>query len=414
MSEDPGKPEPSQSPDPQSPWAPPVPPPRPVTSASPRRWAAVAAAAATALVVAAVGGYALGRQNDQGAAGPEVRSNPDGNQAMPQGPGYGFGPGGRDGSGGPWSGRDGSGSAGAETEATAEQVRGLVRIVSAEAYQQGIGVGTGMVLSARGEVVTNHHVVAGASTIRATVVSTGKTYDARVVGTDTTDDIAVLKLAGAAGLATVGPAAQQARVGDAVTAVGDAGGSSASLTAAIGTVAALDQAITTQTSGAAEGEHLTGLIEVDADVVAGDSGGPLLNAAGAVVGMDTAASSGSANVTGYAIPVTKVLRIVHRIDTGQAGGKIHLGASAFLGVELAERTSRATVAGTVAGTPAARAGLRAGDTITAIDGDPTRTATALRHQIAAHAPGDGVTVTWTDPRGMHHTRSVTLTAGPVA
>ncbi len=315
----------------------------------------------------------------------------------------------------PGEGANGSGhdqSAVAGTSAADAQQRGLVRIVSTLAYRQGVSVGTGMVLAADGLVVTNHHVVEGAGSITATVVATGQTFRASVVGTDARDDIAVLALKGASGLTTVSPAAAPVRVGARVTAVGDAGGTS-TLSAAEGTVTALHRSIATQSSGTAAGEHLANLIEVRADVVPGDSGGPLLGAAGAVVGMDTAASSGSARVTGYAISIRKVLRIVDRIEAGDGGGRIHLGGTAFLGVELSTRSARNTLAGVVRGTPAAHLGLAAGDRITAVAGTATRTSAALHRAIAAHAPGDRVSLTWTTPRGSGHTATVTLASGPV-
>ena len=171
---------------------------------------------------------------------------------------------------------DGSPSQGSSSDTTSSatdaQLTGLVRVVTSMKYDGGKAVGTGMVLTSDGEVVTNHHVVAGATSVKVKVMSTGTTYTAQVVGTDAKDDVAVLQLVGASGLATVTPDTNGIATGDAVTAVGDANGA-ATFSAATGTVLAKSQTITTQTEGAASGERLTGLLQISSDVVSGDSGG---------------------------------------------------------------------------------------------------------------------------------------------
>jgi S1-C subfamily serine protease len=304
---------------------------------------------------------------------------------------------------------DGQGAASLQ-RASADQLTGLVRIVSIIDYGVGKAMGTGMVLTSDGEIVTNHHVVAGATAIRVTVVSTGQTYSARVVGADSQDDVAVLQLDNASGLATAPLAHQAAHVGDAVIAVGDADGRHR-LSLAAGRVTAVRQSITTRSDATTSGERLKGLIEIDADVISGDSGGATLNASGRVVGMTTAASSGSANITGYAIPIAKVVRIADAIESGADTGRIDLGYPAFLGVELSGQST--TVAGTVAGSAAADAGIRAGDMVTAVDGVSVRDGARLRAAVAAHDPGDRVSVTWTDSDGAPHTATVVLGEGPV-
>lgn len=272
------------------------------------------------------------------------------------------------------------------------QMRGIVDIDTVLAYQGAEAAGTGMVLTADGEVLTNNHVVEGATAITVTVVSTGRRYSASVVGTDATDDVAVLKLAGASGLATAVLAAHAAiSAGDRVTAVGNAGGTGR-LVAASGTVTATSQTITTQAEESVASETLNGLIETDAAIVAGDSGGPLYNASGRVIGMDTAASTGgtgggsgggagssgsgyggsdygtsastgsagehaygsfgsygsyggagptgssgsstAAAASGYAIPIADALGIVRQIEAGKASTAVQLGSPAFLGVEV--------------------------------------------------------------------------------
>jgi S1-C subfamily serine protease len=297
------------------------------------------------------------------------------------------------------------------SKASGSQLTGLVRIATTLKYDGGRAAGTGMVLTSDGEVVTNHHVVAGATSIKVTVMSSGRSYTASVVGTDTQDDVAVLQLAGASGLSTVTPDTDGVSVGDAVTAVGDANGTVGYLSAADGEVMATRQAITTQSEANVSGQRLTGLIEISADVISGDSGGATYDDQGEVVGMTTAASSGSSDVVGYAVPIAKVLRVAGDLESGVTSSRYTYGAPAFLGVGLG--ATGTTVQGVYSGTPAARAGLAAGDRITAIGSTRVGTSAALRRAVATYSPGDRVGVTWTDAQGTSHTATVTLTDGPV-
>lgn len=309
---------------------------------------------------------------------------------------------------------DGGSSPGSSGDSTAQasgsQLTGLVRIVSTMKYDGGEAVGTGMVLTSDGEVVTNHHVVDGATSVKVKVMSTGTTYTAEVVGTDTKDDVAVLQLVGASGLDTVTTDTDGIAVGDAVTAVGDANGAS-SFSAAAGTVLAKNQTITTQSEGSTQGERLIGLLQISSDVVSGDSGGATYDKDGEVVGMTTAASSGSADVVGYAVPIAKVLRVADDLESGVTSSRYDYGYPAFLGIGLGDTSS--TVQGVYPGTPAAQAGIEAGDTVTAIDETSVSTSAALRTAVAAHSPGDRISVTWTDTNGTSHTATVTLVQGPV-
>jgi S1-C subfamily serine protease len=297
-------------------------------------------------------------------------------------------------------------------QATTEQSAGLVTITSEVDFGAGVAAGTGIVIGSDGLVVTNHHVVEGATDISVTVVATGATYEAEVLGYDATRDVAVLRLDGATGLTTATADRGGVDVGDGVTAVGDAGGDGGSLTAAEGTVTALHRPITVSDEQTGEASRLRNLIEVDADIIPGDSGGALLDESGDVVGMNVAASSGSPNITGYVIPIRRVLRIADAVVAGDASGSVEIGYAAFLGVSM--RASGLTLAGVVDGSAAAQAGLGAGDTVTSLGGTAVSSPAQLRSAVAAHSPGDTVTVTWTDPSGTHHSASATLGRAPVS
>jgi S1-C subfamily serine protease len=267
-----------------------------------------------------------------------------------------------------------------------------------------------MVLTSDGEILTNNHVVDGATSIRVTISSTGATYTATVVGTDPTDDVAVLQLSHASGLKTAKLSSTHASVWESVTGVGNAGGTG-TLSAASGTVTALDQSITASDESGGGAEQLTGLIEVDAAIQAGDSGGPLYGDNGAIIGMDTAASSGGP-ADGYAIPIDTARAIAGQIESGVDNATVHQGYPAFLGVSMADGATGATVAGTLPGGAAEGAGISAGDVITSVDGHSIGSAGDLSSTLAGYAPGDRVTVTWTTSAGASGSASVTLGTGP--
>ncbi|MGH8961229.1 MAG: S1C family serine protease [Jatrophihabitantaceae bacterium] len=338
--------------------------------------------------------------------------------------GYGgYGNGGGYGSGnsgtGPGSGSGGGSGSGTSSAATASQQVGVVDIDTVLGYQQGEAAGTGMLVTSGGEVLTNNHVVDGATKITVTIVSSGKTYTATVVGTDPTQDVAVLQLSGASGLQTANFGdSNGVTVGAAVTGVGNAGGAGGTPTAAAGKVTALDRPITASDESGANSERLTGLIETDAQIEPGDSGGPLYDAAGKIIGMDTAAqTNGQQTTAGYAITIDHALSVAQQIESATAStNTIHLGLPAFLGVSVVTASgSSVTGAGVeqvVSGGPAAKAGILAGDVITGVDGKAIASATQLEPALTAHRPGQSVTINWTDTSGHSHHAQVTLATGP--
>ena len=279
-------------------------------------------------------------------------------------------------------------------------------------------------IGSSGVVLTNNHVVAGATSITVTDIGNGKDYRAAVLGYDRSGDIAVLQLSGASGLATATLAAGTTlKAGDPVVAIGNAGGTGGTPSAVGGAIAALNQSITASDESSGSSEQLTGLIEVNADIQAGDSGGPLLTTSGQVIGVDTPPSAGfsyqAAGGDGYAIPIGTATTIADQIRAGRSSATIHLGATAYLGIEAAggnrgyTGTSGATVLGVVSGSPAESAGLSRGDVIGSVGGVTVDSATALTTQLDHYHPGDKVKVTWNDVSGQTHSATVKLATGPV-
>ncbi len=310
--------------------------------------------------------------------------------------------------------RGSSGTSASVSLATAEQQKGVVTVVSVLKYQRAESAGTGMVLTSDGEILTNNHVVQGATSITVTVASTGKSYRADVVGTDPSDDVAVLQLRDASGLTTANIGdSSGVSVGDSIVGVGNAGGTG-TLRASSGTVTALDQSITATDEAGQDAEKLTGLIEVKAAVVSGDSGGPLYDSSGEIIGMDTAASANQAlDSTAYAIPIDSALKVADKIETGVETSTIHIGLPAFLGVGIADGGTRgATVTSLLDGGPAAGAGITSGSVITAVDGTKVTSAASLKSVLAGYQPGQRARITWTDASGGSHTATVTLASGP--
>ncbi|RJO79238.1 PDZ domain-containing protein [Nocardia panacis] len=304
--------------------------------------------------------------------------------------------------------------------AAAQVAPGLVDVNTELGMQGARGAGTGIVLSADGAVLTNNHVVAGATDISVTDIGNGQTYRATVVGYDRADDIAVLKLANASGLTTAPLGdSDKVAVGDAVAGVGNAGGVGGPPSMAAGRVTALNRVITASDESSGSSENLNGLIQVAANIQPGDSGGPLVSADGKVVGMDTAASAGyrfsqvsTGGGQGFAIPINRALAVARDIKAGNASESIHIGSTAFLGVTVSDAQG-ALVRGVVRDGPADRAGIAPGSLITAVNGHPVDSATTLTHLLDATHPGDTAAITWLDLQSQTRSGSATLATGPV-
>jgi S1-C subfamily serine protease len=300
------------------------------------------------------------------------------------------------------------------TAATSAQETGVVDIDVVLGGTQR-AAGTGMVLTAGGEVLTNRHVVEGETSISVTVAATGRTYSARVVGVSTTTDVAVVQLVNASGLATVTTSSAAVQVGATVVGVGNAGGTGGTPSAAAGTVTGVDQTITASDTDGSNPERLTGLIETDAGIQPGDSGGPLLNAADEAVGMDTAASA--RRYDGYAIPISTALAVAHQIEAGGTGTRAGAGSSTstsrhgYLGVEVVDGADGPEVAGVLEGSPAAAAGMTVGDTITSVAGHRVGNASDLTAVMTSLSPGQRVVVTWVGQDGAAHKARITLASG---
>ena len=300
---------------------------------------------------------------------------------------------------------------------------GVVNIETEQDLNGTRAAGTGIVLTAAGLVLTNNHVIKGATMIRGTDTDNRRGYPAEVVGYDRTGDIAVLRLTGASRLKTAKFAsAAGANVGDVVTAVGNAGGKGGTPSVVTGRITALDQSVTARDDSTGASERLTGLIETNAPIKPGDSGGPLLDTGGRVIGINTAASAGlptkgpkpRKDHRGYAIPSDRALEIAQQIQRGEASATVHIGPTAMLGVKVRAngRLPGALVAEVVPGTPAETAGIPVGAVIFAFGGENVDSPTTLTSLMLARHPGDTVRIEWTDRQGARMQATLRLTEGP--
>ena len=284
----------------------------------------------------------------------------------------------------------------------------------------GIIAGTGMIISADGTVLTNNHVVAGTDLLTAQVGGRGPVYDATVIGVDPTHDVAVIRLRGASGLPTVplNRSGQLAR-GDHVTAMGNALGANGVPKSVTGEVTSLDESLLVRNHANSVDTTLSGLIAFDAPIRAGDSGGPLIDTRGRVIGMDTAGSpsAGDAGSTfGAAIPINDALSIAGQITAGVTSAYIQSGHSGVLGVTVvdADGAAGARVSAVVHGDAADVAGIVVGDVITEFGGAQVTSAATFTDAAQGWRPADHTTAAWRDPGGALHRADVVLSEGPPA
>ena len=308
------------------------------------------------------------------------------------------------------SNKSGTGSATAKTgeaadwKTVASEVSGSVVSIQA-ALSNGTAKGSGAIVSAKGYIVTNNHVISGAQQIQVTL-SNGQMYTAQVVGTDTTTDLAVIKLDNPpSDLKAVEFAdSDKLAVGEDVMAIGNPLGYDD--TATTGIVSALNRPVTvTDDSGS---DIVTNAVQIDAAINPGNSGGPTFNAAGQVIGINssiasTATSSDSAGSIGigFAIPSNLVKRVANEIIKDGKVKHVALGVTITTGTVEADGVTRAgakVTAGTsgsavVSGSPADKAGLKVGDVIVAYDGNAVSSTYSLLGYVRASALNDKVTLT---------------------
>ncbi len=296
-----------------------------------------------------------------------------------------------------------------------QRVQPAVVAVRTQAYRRGAffpreGAGSGTLLTADGQVLTNAHVVEGATTVEVTLNGEEKARAADILGTDPAADIALLKIRDASGLpvATLGRSSDL-HVGDPVVAIGNALDLGSTPTVTEGIVSALNRSIDAET------ETLSGLIQTDAAINPGNSGGPLVNTAGEVIGVNTAVAGAAQNI-GFALAIDRVKPVIENIRAHPGtASTVAAGSGGFLGVGLADSPSGpgAVITDVASGSPADKAGLRPGDLVTAVDDTAVESAAALARALRSHRPGDKVTITWRrGSSGATQRATVTLAARP--
>jgi len=347
-----------------------------------------------------------------------------------------------------------------DDQAVYKQVEpGVVDVTSNLQYLQETAKGTGFVIdAANGLVLTNNHVIDQATSVTVTLVTSGKSYQARILGYDAADDVALLQVRGAALTAVRTGDSSLVHVGMPVLAIGNEAGQGGLPTVAPGVISSLGRTIVASDQSSGLVETLHGMFQTSADIRPGDSGGPLADASGRVIGIDTAAG-GSTVYSGYAIPINQALPIARQIAAGQPGGpgqasRVQIGLPAFLGVLLPDSASSdpkqqdsqelrqdgavssggracsstsdipaapahvapvrsgALVGGVLCGTPADQAGILTGDVITSVAGQQISSPGSLTALLHRCHPGSVIPLAWTGPDGSLHAAAVTLTAGP--
>ena len=288
----------------------------------------------------------------------------------------------------------------------------------------GQAAGTGEIITSTGEILTNNHVVDRSTSIQVTIAGRSQTYTAHVIGVDPSADIALIQVDGSvSGLPTISFASSSSvRVGDPIVAIGNALGQGGTPDVSQGSITALDQTITAS-EGGSKSEQLTGMLQSDATIYPGDSGGPIVNSAGQVVGMITAGDvqgfRSSASTVNYAIPSDTILSVVNQIRSGQASSKLIYGQTGYIGVSVQNFdasaaaqlnlsvSSGALVAGVQASSPAASAGITRYSVITSVGGTQINNIDDLGNALLADKPGERVSITWVTSSGTH-TATVTL------
>ena len=301
-----------------------------------------------------------------------------------------------------------------------------INTVFQTATASGTAAGTGIIVTSTGQILTNNHVVEGATSIMVQIAGRTGSYAASVIGVDPTADVALIQIDGAAGLPTAILAdSSTLQPGEPVVAIGNAGGLGGTPSVSQGTIVALGQSITA--TGGATPEYLTGLILSNASIAPGDSGGALVNSAGQVIGMITAGQTTSrsgATQVGCAIPTDNALAVVNQIRAGQASAQVILGQVGYLGISATDltpamatqlglnTTAGAVVVGVTSGSPcfsgrrfAVRRHHRRRGQTDQLDHRPGNV-------LHSFKPGDQVQVTWTDQASASHTATITLTTGP--
>ena len=256
------------------------------------------------------------------------------------------------------------------------------------------GAGTGIIITADGEIVTNAHVVNGATAITVTLPNNGGTHPASIVGIDTTQDLAVIKVSGVSNLKPATFAnSDTAQVGDSVLAVGNALGYGGAPTVTEGILSAKGRTLT------GTDDNLSNLLQTDAAINPGNSGGPLVDTTGQVIGINVAVASGTtsepAQNIGFSIPSNTVVNDLPSLKAGKGansqGGQTTQSGT-FLGVSVADATGGALVQAVEPGSPAAAAGIQVGDLITSVGGKAIADGSALQQAIRSSKAGTTVTI----------------------
>ncbi|MEC7434054.1 MAG: trypsin-like peptidase domain-containing protein, partial [Actinomycetota bacterium] len=261
----------------------------------------------------------------------------------------------------------------------------------ATGFGQSGSVGTGIIATSDGEIVTNAHVVEGATSLRVRLAGETEPREATLLAIDVGNDLALLDIEGEGFPAAVFARPGSIRLGDEVVAIGFALDLDGAPTVTLGIVSALNRTLVTDVGA------LDGLLQTDAAISSGNSGGPLVNAAGEVVGINTAVARGSSTLAasniGFSISVDEALPIFEQLRKQSRGEQRKEG---FLGVALDERIDGgvgAVIRDVNVGTPADAAGLQAGDIVIAVDGATVEGAAGLIAAIRDLEPGDSVQIT---------------------